>query len=31
MAAIAEANELLLRNGGIDAQDLHVEGGVQIT
>jgi NAD(P)-dependent dehydrogenase (short-subunit alcohol dehydrogenase family) len=31
MAEIADATDFLLRNGGINAQDLHVDGGVQVT
>jgi NAD(P)-dependent dehydrogenase (short-subunit alcohol dehydrogenase family) len=31
MAEIADATEFLLRNGGMNAQDLHVDGGVQVT
>jgi NAD(P)-dependent dehydrogenase (short-subunit alcohol dehydrogenase family) len=31
MAEIADATDFLLRNGGMNAQDLHVDGGVQVT
>jgi NAD(P)-dependent dehydrogenase (short-subunit alcohol dehydrogenase family) len=31
MAEIADATDFLLRNGGINAQDLYVDGGVQVT
>jgi NAD(P)-dependent dehydrogenase (short-subunit alcohol dehydrogenase family) len=31
MAEIADATEFLLRNGAINAQDLYVDGGVQVT
>jgi hypothetical protein len=31
MAEIADATEFLLRNGGVNAHDLHMDGGLLVT